>query len=71
MISQTSPFLDFTPGYILKENEETMDYYRSSAEEPRPWSFGMYRSRPLSFTWLIIYPRKNYEIFNWDLLPRR
>lgn len=49
MMSQISPFLDFTPGYIMKENEETMDYYRSKPEAPRPWSFGMFRSWPLSF----------------------
>lgn len=45
MISQLSPFIDFTPGYILDENEETVDYYRSKDEEPRPWSFGMHHFR--------------------------
>ncbi len=41
MMAQVSPFLDFTPGYILDENEEMMDYYRSRGENPRPWSFGI------------------------------
>ena len=42
MMSQLSPFLEFTPGYILDENEETIEYYRSRGEGPRPWSFGTY-----------------------------
>ena len=42
MMSQVRPFLDFTPGYILDENEETMEYYRSEGEEPPPWSFGLH-----------------------------
>lgn len=50
MMSQVRPFLDFTPGYILDENEETMEYYRDQDEEPPPWSFGMHHLRhPFEF----------------------
>lgn len=70
MISQVRPFLDFTPGYILDENEETMEYYRSMDEEPPPWSFGMnhFRGFFYSFTWLIVYNRENHEIFDRGIL---
>lgn len=40
MISQASPFLQFENEYILDEDEKTSDYYESTGQNQRAWSFG-------------------------------
>lgn len=40
MIAQLEQFLDFDPDFIRTQYTETRSYYLSTAQTPRPWSFG-------------------------------
>ena len=41
MIAQLEPFIDFNPDYLREQYRSNISYYEQSAQEPRPWSFGM------------------------------
>lgn len=40
MMSQLSPFLDMYSNYIIQQEDENIEYYRSRHKKVRPWSFG-------------------------------
>jgi hypothetical protein len=40
MMSQLSPFLDMYSNYIVQQEDENIEYYRSRHKKIRPWSFG-------------------------------
>lgn len=41
MMAQLDPFLDFNRGYVLRQERQSEDYYHSTGQRPRPWSFGL------------------------------